>query len=81
MRDFSARALCCTKCDGWLHKSCVGMLTAEYEVLKQIFHLHGTALFVVHQIVRLYFMMPKILATLIQWVVKTALEVYIQMSA
>ena len=34
MRDFSARALCCTKCDGWLHKSCVGMLTAEYEVLE-----------------------------------------------
>ena len=33
-RDFSARALCCTKCDGWLHKSCVGMLTAEYEVLE-----------------------------------------------
>ena len=57
------------------------MLTAEYEVLKEIFHLHGTALIVAHQIVPLYFMMPKILTTLIQWVVKTVLEVYIQMSA
>ena len=33
--DFGARAVACNSCDRWIHKSCVGMLTAEYEQLAE----------------------------------------------
>ena len=31
--DFGAHAVACNSCDRWIHKSCIGMLTAEYEEL------------------------------------------------
>ena len=31
--DFGARAVACSSFDRWSHKSCVGMLTTEYEQL------------------------------------------------
>ena len=33
--DFGARAVACNTCDRWIHKSCVGMLTEEYETLAE----------------------------------------------
>lgn len=33
--DFGARAVACNSCDRWIHKSYVGMLTAEYDQLAE----------------------------------------------
>ena len=33
--DFGVCAVACNSCDRWIHKSCVGMLTAEYEQLAE----------------------------------------------
>lgn len=33
IEGFGARAIACNICDRWIHKSCVGMLTAEYDEL------------------------------------------------
>ena len=33
VEDFGARAIACNSCDRWIHKSCAGMLTAEYDLL------------------------------------------------
>ena len=33
--DFGARAVACNSCDIWIHKSCVGMLMAEYDQLAE----------------------------------------------
>ena len=35
VEDFGARAVACNSCDRWIHKSCVGMLTAEYDQLAE----------------------------------------------
>ena len=34
VEDFAERALACDGCDTWIHKACLGMLTAEYEELE-----------------------------------------------